>query len=105
MLAVSLVAWAGTIFFPSLNLGLLICRVKHWDEIGLLLLLLFFKVFIYLFGCIRSQLWCTGSLVKVYKLRYPVADGILVPQPGIEPKPPTLEWGFLATGPPGKSLG
>ena len=49
MLAVSLVAWAGTIFFPSLNLGLLICRVKHWDEIGLLLLLLFFLKYLYIY--------------------------------------------------------
>ena len=30
---------------------------------------------------------------------------MLVPQPGIEPvSPPTLEGGFLSTGPPRKSL-
>ena len=28
---------------------------------------------------------------------------VLVPQPGINPTPPALEGGFLATGPPGKS--
>ena len=35
----------------------------------------------------------------------PVACGILVPQPGIEPASPALEGRFLTTGPPGKSLG
>ena len=29
--------------------------------------------------------------------------GILAPQPGIEPAPPTLEGEDLTTGPPGKS--
>ena len=28
----------------------------------------------------------------------------LIPPPGIEPRPPALEHGILATGPPGKSL-
>ena len=32
---------------------------------------------------------------------FPIANGILVPQPGIEP---TLEGIFLTTGPPEKSL-
>ena len=33
----------------------------------------------------------------------PAAWGILVPQAGIEPVSPTLEGGFLTTGPPGKT--
>ena len=32
-----------------------------------------------------------------------VARGILVPRPGIEPKLPVLQGGFVTTGPPGKS--
>ena len=34
----------------------------------------------------------------------PMACGVLVLQPGIEPSSPALEDGFLTTGPPGKSL-
>ena len=37
-------------------------------------------------------------------LSCPVAWGILVPRPGIEPVSLALEGGFLATGSPGKSL-
>ena len=33
---------------------------------------------------------------------FPIACGILVPQPGIEPTSPALEGGFLTTGPPEK---
>ena len=33
---------------------------------------------------------------------FPVAYGILVSQPGIEPTSPALEGGFLTTGPPEK---
>ena len=36
-------------------------------------------------------------------LSCPVACGILVPPPGIEPASPALEGGFFTTGPPGKS--
>ena len=49
------------------------------------------------------------SLVVVWALEQarvlscPVAYGILVPQPGIEPESPELEGGVLTTGPPGKS--
>ena len=39
----------------------------------------------------------------VHRLSCPVAHGILVPQPGIEPGSPALEAGFLTTGQPGKS--
>ena len=36
-------------------------------------------------------------------LSCPVAYGILVPWPGIEPMSPPLQGGFFTTGPPGKS--
>ena len=45
-----------------------------------------------------------GSLVDAHGLSCPVACGILVPRPGIEPASPALEGGFFTTGPPGKSL-
>ena len=47
---------------------------------------------------------CTGSVVAVRGLSCPMARGILVPRPGIEPPSPALEGRFLTTGPPGKSL-
>ena len=51
---------------------------------------------------------CSGgtkaSLVVVHGLICPVARGILVPWPGIEPASPGLEGRFLRTGPPGNSL-
>ena len=47
------------------------------------------------------QLWRPGS--RVHGLSCPVARGILVPQPGLEPVSPSLEGGFLTTEPPGKS--
>ena len=43
------------------------------------------------------------SVVVAQGLSCPVAYGILVPRPGIEPVSPALEGGFLTTGPPGKS--
>ena len=50
------------------------------------------------------SLWYAGfSLVAAHRLSCPVACGILVPWPGIEPMSPALEGGFLTTGPPGKS--
>ena len=45
-----------------------------------------------------------GSAAVAPGLSFPMACGILVPQPGIEPASPTLEGGFLTTGPTGKSL-
>ena len=54
----------------------------------------------------RCDAWppeCVGSVVAA-QLSCPVACGILVPQPGIEPASPALEGGFLTTRPPGKSL-
>ena len=44
------------------------------------------------------------SLVVVHRLSCPVACGILVPGPGIEPVTPALAVGFLTTGPARKSL-
>ena len=46
---------------------------------------------------------CMGSIVRTPRIGWPTACGILVPQPGTEPTSPTLESGFLTTGPPGKS--
>ena len=43
------------------------------------------------------------SLIVVCGLSCPVACGILVPQPGIEPVFPALEGGSFTTGPAGKS--
>ena len=40
------------------------------------------------------------SVLAVSGLRCPVACGVLVPRPGIEPVPPALEGRFLTTGPP-----
>ena len=75
---------------------------------------------IYLFGCVGSWLWHTGSflgdaqvslvvgrvgsVVGVSQLSCPNACGVPVPQPGTEFMFFALEGGFLTTGPPGKSL-
>ena len=58
------------------------------------------------FLCITQDLSLqgAGSAAVAHGLSCPMACGILVPQPGIEPAPPTLEGRFLTTGPPGKSL-
>ena len=45
-----------------------------------------------------------GPGVEAHGLHCPATCGILVPRPGIKPKCPALEGGFLTTGPPGKSL-
>ena len=45
-----------------------------------------------------------SSVIVACGLNCPVAYGILVPCPGIEPASPALEGGFFTTGPPGKSL-
>ena len=46
-----------------------------------------------------------SSVVVACGLSCPVACGILVPQPGIEPVSPALKGRFFTTGPPGKSPG
>ena len=46
-----------------------------------------------------------SSVVVVYRLSCPLACGILVPWPGIEPVSPAMAGRFLSTGPPGKSPG
>ena len=72
----------------------------------------FKKIFIYLFlpglglSCSTQDLllWRVGfSLVVARGLSCLTACGILVPSPGIEPKSPALEGGFLTIGAPGKS--
>ena len=45
--------------------------------------------------------WDEGSAVVAQELSCPMADGILVPQPGLKPTSLALEGGFLTTGPPG----
>ena len=69
------------------------------------------RIFFWGGRCIEFSLWCrllflhhTGSLVAVKRFSCPVAYGVLVPCPGIEPTFSALECGFLITGPPGKSL-
>ena len=44
------------------------------------------------------------SLVVKHGLSFPVACGLLVPTPGMEPASPAVEGGLLTTGQPGKSL-
>ena len=44
-----------------------------------------------------------GSVIAVSGLICPMACGVLVPWPGIEPTFPALEGRFVTTGPPGKS--
>ena len=58
----------------------------------------FFLIFNFFF------FWLHWVFVAHCRLSCPEACEILVPQPGIEPMSPTLEGGFLTTGPPGKSL-
>ena len=56
------------------------------------------------FSCYRAwTLECTGSVVAMHGLSCPMACGILVPQPEIEPISPALEGEFLTTGPLGSS--
>ena len=55
-------------------------------------------------SCDAQALEHEGSVVVACKLSCPVACGILVPGPGIEPVSPALEGRFLTTGPPGKSV-
>ena len=55
-------------------------------------------------GCGALAAECTGSIVAARGLRYSVACGIIVPQPGIEPRSPASQGRFLTTGLPGKSL-
>ena len=77
---------------------------------------IFFLLFIYLalldfscgiqdLCCIMQDLflWCMGSVVVVYRLRYPRACGILVPWPGIKPTSSALQDRLLTTGSPRKS--
>ena len=51
------------------------------------------------------SLWCAGSVVVMHGLSCSMSYGILVPQPWMEPKSPSLQGGFLTTGAPGKSQG
>ena len=55
-------------------------------------------------SCGVQALGHVGSVVVAHRLSCPVACGILVPRPGIEPTSPALEGRFFTAGPPGKSL-
>ena len=52
----------------------------------------------------RTQLSDFHFFIVAWELSCPVAYGILIPPPGIEPTFSALEGEFLTTGPPGKSL-
>ena len=56
------------------------------------------------FSCGTRALGCQASVVVVCRLSCPVACGILVPGPEIEPVSHALAAGFLTSGPPGKFL-
>ena len=56
-----------------------------------------------LLSCGTQAPECSGSVVATHQLSCPMACGILVPQPEMEPTSPALEGGFLTTGLPGKS--
>ena len=78
-----------------------------------MLLFLFKKIFIWLYqalvvahGLSSYSTWApehAGSVVVTCRLSCLTTWEILVPRPGIEPMSPTLEGGFLTTGPPRKS--
>ena len=51
-------------------------------------------------GSVAAPMW---ALVAAPGLSCSAANGILIPQPGIEPASPALESGVLTTEPPGKS--
>ena len=51
-----------------------------------------------------TYLWPQELFIAAYGLHCPMAYGILVPQPGIEPMSPALEGGFLTTQLPGNPL-
>ena len=49
------------------------------------------------------QFWRAGSVIAVREFSCPEACGIEVPPPGMEPRSPALEGGFLTTGQLAKS--
>ena len=67
-------------------------------------LLTFYITILLIFLAVLSLLPCAGSVVVECGPSCPVAWGISVPRPGIEPVSPTLVGRLFTTGPPGKSL-
>ena len=68
----------------------------------------FFRIFIYLFGCLRSYLRHAGSFVAVDRLSScgawaPFFTACGIPNQGSNPRSPTSQSRFLTSGPPGKS--
>ena len=55
-----------------------------------------------LFKIKKKKCWLHWVFMAASRLSCPEACGILVPRPGMEPKSPALEGGFLITGPPEK---
>ena len=88
-----------------------LCIIFFFFKGKVLVFFLFFWLF-WVFIAVCGLLVVGFSLVVVCGLQSawvqlfscPVACGILVPPPGIEPASPALEGRFLTTGPPGKSL-
>ena len=64
----------------------------------------FLYLFCFIFLAVMPSLPYAGSVVVVSRPSCPVAWGVSVPRPGIEPMSPTLVSRFFTTGPLGKSL-
>ena len=97
--------------------------IHYWEgcgEMDILIHYSFILIFIYfillflfsLFFLSVSGLSCStralllrgaSSVVVVHRHSCPLACGILVPRPGIEPVSPALEGRYFTTGPPGNS--
>ena len=54
-----------------------------------------------LLHCMACLVVAVSSVVTAHGLSCPMACGILVPRPGIEPTSPALQGGFLIIGPLG----
>ena len=72
--------------------------LSSWSYFKLAALLFHFFINIFLFfKYIYFYFGCTGFSC-VMQLSCPVACGVLVPQPGLEPTSPTLDGRFFTTG-------
>ena len=73
--------------------------------LGILILSFFIKEWIFFKYLFIFIFWLHQVLIAACGLRYPMACGIPVLQPGNKPELPALEGRLLTTGPQGKSLG
>ena len=102
----------GSIFPPYLFTLLLFPFIYLWLHQVLVVACGAFLAACGILSCVALRLpvcgtWapeCLGPVVAVCRLSCPVACGILVPQPGIEPMSLASEDRFSTTGPPGMSL-